>query len=356
MHFHDGSKTMAAQGTGPAQGANRALREQSLRFRSKPRVPRTKPALREQSPRFATQNKKYIPINPPNRSLRENAIPHGPFFKQISAANKNPLRLRSSDAHNYRQMPVSIETMKLWYKLIVTFVVIPAGAVGFFYYLNQKGFFNLNQIEIVIEDSSQAKQALKKSVERLDQQLELLRGQPLWSLKLSEVSAQLGSEKWIHSFHITRRWPATLQLTVKPEAFYFVYMNKEAQILPVMENGYFLDALKPGEAPDLPIAVGNDFEKSFEVRTKAIEILKQIPMHGTFSRQTISEIHHDMKGGFSFMLLQNGLRIKIGEERVRTKSFRISKVLDYLDSKKFQARVIDANLSQKVLVRLRKDP
>ena len=56
------------------------------------------------------------------------------------------------------------------------------------------------------------------------------------------------------------------------------------------------------------------------------------------------------------MLLQNGLQIKIGDEHVRTKSFRISKVLDYLDSKKFQARVIDANLSQKVLVRLRKDP
>ena len=246
--------------------------------------------------------------------------------------------------------------MKLWLKLIVTFVVIPASCAGFFYYLNQRGFFNLNQIEIVIEDSSQSKQALKKSVEKLDQQLELLRGQPLWSLKLSEISTQLESEKWIQAFHITRRWPATLQLTVKPQFFYFVYMNKEGQILPVMENGYFLDALRPGDSPDLPIAIGNDFEKSLEIRSKAIEILKQIPTQGTFSRQTISEIHHEARGGFSFMLLQNGLKIKIGEDRVRTKSFRISKVLDYLDSKKFQARVIDANLSQKVLVRLRKDP
>ena len=55
-------------------------------------------------------------------------------------------------------------------------------------------------------------------------------------------------------------------------------------------------------------------------------------------------------------MTQSGLRVKVGEDRVRTKSFRISQVLDYLDSRKFQARVIDANLSQKVLVRLRKEP
>ena len=246
--------------------------------------------------------------------------------------------------------------MKLWLKLILTFVVLPASCAGFFYYLNDSGFFNLSQIEIIIEDSSLSKQALKKSVEKLDQQLELLRGQPLWGLKLQAISTQLSGETWIQSFHITRRWPATLQLTVKPQALYFVFMTNAGQILPVMENGFFLDSLKAGESPDLPIAVGNIFNKSLEIRKKAIEILKQIPAQGSFSRQTISEIHYEPRGGFSFLLVQNGLRIKIGEDQVRTKSFRISKVLDYLEFKKFQARVIDANLSQKVLVRLRKDP
>lgn len=246
--------------------------------------------------------------------------------------------------------------MKTWLKLILTFVVLPVAAFGFFYVLDERGFFNLNQIEIVVESSSHAKQALKKSVERLDQQLEILRGQSLWSLKLNSISDQLDNEKWIKSFHITRRWPATLQVTVKPESLFFVYINQAGQVVPVLENGSFLEPLAAGDSPDLPIAMGSDFEKSQKIRLKAIEILNQIPEQGTFSRQTISEIHHDNKSGFSFMLTQNGLRIKIGEDKVRTKSFRISKVLDYLESKKFQARVIDANLSQKVLVRLRKDP
>jgi cell division protein FtsQ len=246
--------------------------------------------------------------------------------------------------------------MKLGLKLFITFILIPSSCVGLFYFLNERGFFNLNQIEIIVENSSFSKQALKKSVEKLDQQLELLRGQPLWRLQLQSISADLSSEKWIQSFHMTRRWPATLQLTVKPQALYFVYLDQKGQISPVMENGFFLDTLNPGDSPDLPIAVGQDFEKSLSVRQKAIHILKQIPAQGTFSRLTISEIHHDKRGGFSFLLTESGLQIKIGEEQIRTKSFRISKVLDYLETKKFQARVIDANLSQKVLVRLRKDP
>lgn len=246
--------------------------------------------------------------------------------------------------------------MKKWLKLVLTIIVLPVSCAGFFYFLNQRGFFNLNQIEIVIEDSSHAKQALRKSVEKLDQKLELLRGQPLWGLRLQAISSELSKEKWIDSFHITRRWPATLQLSVKPQGLYYVYINSQGHLLPVMDNGHFLDVLKAGDSPDLPIAVGKIFDQSFEVRKKAIEILKQIPAQGTFSRQNISEIHYLERGGFSFMLVQNGLQIKIGEDKVRTKSFRISKVLNYLESKKFQARVIDANLSQKVLVRLRKDP
>ncbi len=246
--------------------------------------------------------------------------------------------------------------MRLWFKFFVTFFFLPLVSAGFFYYLNEKGFFNLKNIEILVEDSSYSRKALKKSVEKLDRKLELLRGQPLWQLGLQAVSSDLANEKWIRSFHLTRRWPSTLRLTVRPQALYYVLLNSQGEILPVMESGHFLDVLRVGDSPDLPIAVGSGFEKSFETRKKAIQILKQIPAQGTFSRQTISEIHYSSQSGFSFKLLQNGLQIKIGEDKVRTKSFRIGKVLDYLEFKKFQARVIDANLSQKVLVRLRKDP
>lgn len=251
--------------------------------------------------------------------------------------------------------------MKIWLKIVFTFVIFPAACAAFGFYLNHMGFFNVEQVEIMIEDSgpatqAQSKPAFRKSVQKLNEKLERLRGQSLWEIELQKISNELAAEKWIKSFHLTRRWPSTLQVTVQSQSLFFVYMNSQGKVWPVMESGDFLDPLNAGESPDLPIAVNSIFEKSFEVRKKAIENLKQIPSQGTFSRQTISEIHYSARDGFSFMLMQNGLQIKMGEDKIRAKSFRISKVLDYLENKKFQARVIDANLSQKVLVRLRKDP
>ena len=62
------------------------------------------------------------------------------------------------------------------------------------------------------------------------------------------------------------------------------------------------------------------------------------------------------KEGFWLTLIRSGVEVRIGEELVPLKSARVSQVLDYLKSHQFEARVIDADLSQKVLVRLRKDP
>ncbi len=246
--------------------------------------------------------------------------------------------------------------MKLFFKLLLTFVLIPASVGGLFYYLNHHGFFNINRIQIRVQDSTNFETALRKPLQKLDQQLETWRGQSLWSLDLEKISTELRKEEWIQSFHIVRHWPSGLQLTVNPERIYFVYLSNKGQIFPVMGNGSFLDVLDVGQSPDLPIATESEFEKSKEIRLKAIEVLKQIPYQGAFSQQTISEIHYDPRSGFSFSLVQGDLRVKMGEDKIRTKSFRVSKVIDYLETKKFQARVIDANLSQKVLVRLRKGP
>ena len=43
---------------------------------------------------------------------------------------------------------------------------------------------------------------------------------------------------------------------------------------------------------------------------------------------------------------------KYGEDQFEIKSSRVSQVIDYLENRDLKARVIDANLSKKVLVRL----
>ena len=54
--------------------------------------------------------------------------------------------------------------------------------------------------------------------------------------------------------------------------------------------------------------------------------------------------------------MSSGMRVNLGDDEVLKKSLRVSQVLNYVDEHQLDARVIDANLSKKVLVRLRKGP
>ena len=98
------------------------------------------------------------------------------------------------------------------------------------------------------------------------------------------------------------------------------------------------------------------FEKNIEMRKKAISAVQEIPVEGKFSRKNISALHFDQKTGFWATLIESGMKVKMGEDRIALKSARVSQVLEYMESRGLEARVIDANLSKKVLVRLRKDP
>jgi cell division protein FtsQ len=53
---------------------------------------------------------------------------------------------------------------------------------------------------------------------------------------------------------------------------------------------------------------------------------------------------------------KSNIKIKLGEDQFAVKSARVSQVMDYLEKRDLKARVIDANLSKKVLVRLQQSP
>lgn len=246
--------------------------------------------------------------------------------------------------------------MRYLWKFVLTFVLLPSAIGAVFYFLDRYGYFNLSEVHISVEQSGHSKLTLKKNVENLQADLSKFKNQSLWHLNLMDFSVRLQEEVWVESFNISRRWPSSLHIHVKAYPIYFVYMNNQGQIYPVMGNGEMLKPVGPAESPDVPITREAQFQKSVELRKRAIQLLKDIPLRGSFSRSQVSEIHYNSKIGFSFTLVRDGLVVKMGDEQIRTKSLRVSEVLDYLYAKKFQARVIDANLSQKVLVRLRKEP
>jgi cell division protein FtsQ len=218
------------------------------------------------------------------------------------------------------------------------------------------GFFQIQQVKVYIESDDSSRFASLSAVEKISQESEKMRGQDLYRVDFSGLQNQLRQEDWIQSFRISRRWPSQLEVLIRPQPVYFSILNDKGRLLPVIESGKVLAEVSVSRAPQAPVTRQAEFINRQELRLKAIEVLKNIPLRGEFSRKSISEISHDNSKGFVLTLIEGNISVKLGESHVRQKSLQISQVMHYLKERQFQARVIDANLSQKVLVRLRKDP
>lgn len=246
---------------------------------------------------------------------------------------------------------------KLVLQLIFGFIILPASLAGTLYYLNENGFFNIAKVEVILENPPHGQeQFLKPLVDNLEASLVKYKGISLWNIKLKKISREVSELNWVDGLNIKRSWPSTLSVRVRPHEVKLLYMGKNGKLLPIIKDGTFLDEVEAKQAPDVALLDGEAFLKKSSLRQKAVEVMEQIPAEGSFSRKTISEVRYDNKEGFWMTLIKTGVQVKMGEDQVALKAARVSQVVEYLDSRQFDARVIDANLSKKVLVRLRKDP
>lgn len=246
---------------------------------------------------------------------------------------------------------------KIILRLVFGFVILPSALAGTLYYLNKSGFFNITGVEIVLENPPAGQeQFLKPHVDALESRLAKYQGVSLWSVKLKGVSKEVSSFDWVESLNVKRSWPSTLSVRVRPHEVKLLFMAKGGNLLPIIKNGEFLAPVKSKQAPDVALLEGEAFLKKAELRKKAVAVIEQIPNEGSFSKKTISEIRYDAKEGFWMTMIKTGIRVEMGEDQMALKAARVSQVVDYLETRQFDARVIDANLSKKVLVRLRKDP
>ena len=246
--------------------------------------------------------------------------------------------------------------MKSFLKFLLSTAVVGSTLLGLSIYLDRIGFFNLIHVNLLIEQSDNQVFKMKDKISDLKAKLETHKGQALYKIDLKKMKKFLNDENWISSYQISRRWPSEIEVLIQPEKIYFSILTSTGEFKPVIQTGEMLEAVKINASADVPIIRQSEFLKSEELRKRVIQLLKDIPLSGVFSRSEISEIQHSEKEGFTLFMSRDQLRVKLGEKQVRNKSLQVTQVMHYLVNKKIQARVIDANLSQKVLVRLRKAP
>lgn len=221
----------------------------------------------------------------------------------------------------------------------------------------QSQFFQIQDIDLQVMDADPLQQKyLNPLIASLNKELSSMKGQSWSSVQFVDIYKQLKNKKWIQEVKASRQWPSSLRVQITPEKIYFLYLDTAGKTYPVIENGQLLEVVDWRQAPDVVLTRDKVFEKDISLRKKTVEVLQQLPASGALSRQTVSQLYYNNKEGFGFSLIQSEMLIKLGEDHIAQKSSRVAQVLEYLNANQFDARVIDANLSKKVLVRLRKGP
>ncbi len=244
----------------------------------------------------------------------------------------------------------------LWFRIIFVVIILPSSIFAGLYYLNSKNFFAIEKIEVVLEQAPLEVEFMKPLLQRVDENLSELKGQALWEVKIAQIYENLQKESWIEKVSIIRNWPNQLKIRLKPYEVKLLYMNSKGDLRPVIRDGTLLSSVSVVRAPDAVILRGKIFEKNLELRNQAINMLEKLPVTGAFSQSTISEIRHDKKTGFWMSLAQKGIQVRLGENHLELKSSRVGQVIEYMDAHQFKGRVIDADFSKKVLVKLRNEP
>lgn len=244
-------------------------------------------------------------------------------------------------------------------KISLTLILIPGLIGSAIWYLNEKKFFDLTELDFKTEVSRENRSGrpiLENEINLLSKKLDGFKGVSLFEVDLERIQQTIESENWIKSVEIYREWPNRLRIVIDAYDVVLLYWQNEKKIFPILQNNRLLQPLTLGQAPDRAITLEKKIFAESKIRRKAIDLLNSLPSSGSFSTAKISEVGYDSKEGFWTELLNKELRVKLGNENFESKSLRVSQVLDYIENKQIEARVIDANLSQKVLVRLRKEP
>lgn len=252
---------------------------------------------------------------------------------------------------------------KKLFKICAAFIFLPAALFLSLYSLEQQGFFSIESIDIQVKTKTSQKNFVSPRVERLQKKLDVYRGISLWKAPLSQISKTLRSEAWIKNFQLSRSWPSGLELVIVPDEVALLVISEGSRasaaasgLYPVTMSGKVLEKISAQEAPNAIVSHDPALLKSQSVREGAVQLVKALPAAGLVSSMRISELGYDNKDGYWLKLLQSETKVNMGEEQFEIKSARVSQVMEYLDGRNLKARVIDANLSKKVLVRLQQNP
>lgn len=222
--------------------------------------------------------------------------------------------------------------------------------------VREKSFFAVQSVPVQVQVSDAdrvAWQDLNTNVERV---LKSYIGMSMWKVSLAEVRQKLTKFPQLKNLQVQKSWPQTLEVKYSLAPLKAIYQVSPGQYKILDDDGQWMGPIKWSRLPGLPWLKGEWPIKNEPLVGTLITLLNRLPQNGPLTSRQISEISFNELDGFLLTLIKTGQQIRFGIDNFEVKSLRVSRVLDYLQTRGLESRVIDANFSKKVLVRLRNHP
>lgn len=117
----------------------------------------------------------------------------------------------------------------------------------------------------------------------------------------------------------------------------------------VNKKGEVFSEVPQYKLPNIPILSGRSFLVK-KNRVKAIRTLEEMPEKGFVSRESLSEVLLEDDLSYFFSGVEG--KVYMGEDEVKRRSLRLTKVIKYLRYHGLRTKVIDARFKDKVIVSL----
>ncbi len=171
-------------------------------------------------------------------------------------------------------------------------------------------------------------------------------GANLFAVDLKKVRQNVGGYPWVKEVAVARKLPSTIWIYVGEYTPYAVLVSDDNYM--VDAAGKTFKSLSSGDEKNLPVITGVSKDEDVNV---AIELLKTFSASQLADFFTPAEVNIDETKGYSIVLLENGMLVKLGFEGAAEKLKRLYSMLGAIESGKGKIRYIDLNIPGKVVVK-----
>lgn len=245
--------------------------------------------------------------------------------------------------------------MKAYVRLI-TVLGVTAVLAGAVYLGAEAGWGRLEPVDVVMAPGSDQQQLFAHIQGSLQKELKAYQGKWLWETSLPKILDEVQDDRRVRSARIDRVFPNRLRVVIEPHQPVMAWVDDVGRLFPVATDASLLPDLPLHEIRDMPLLRGKQFKTDQLLREQAIQLFERLPVAGPLARERVAEISFSEKNGFSLMLVQSGIEVRLGTNDIERKSERIAQVLNYLQDQQLRGRVVDARFAKKVVVRLRNAP